>query len=98
MIEDEARTKWCPKVQILITPSDNVWQNNMMTNRGDIPADNSHLCCIASDCMWWVWEEQLAKNKEYGTLVSLEAAKDAIDKNPDNFLIMSKTGHCGAIK
>jgi len=53
MTEDEARTKWCPMVRVLVTRNDNVWQGNMLTNRGEIPASNTDTLCIASDCMMW---------------------------------------------
>lgn len=53
MIEDEATQTWCPKVQI--TYSDG-W---FISNRGDRNSsiDFINQCCIASECMWWVWDE-----------------------------------------
>ena len=44
MTEDEARTKWCPKVM----------RHGGLKPIGSptpIPTDR----CIGSDCMWWVW-------------------------------------------
>ena len=53
MTEDEAKQKWCPFVRVTITPDDIIWEGNMLTNRGQIPASNTDTLCIASDCMMW---------------------------------------------
>ncbi len=54
MLESEAKTKWCPFVRVLVTPQDASWQGNMLTNRGDVPADNTNTLCIGSQCALWV--------------------------------------------
>jgi hypothetical protein len=53
MTEDQAKTKWCPMVRVLVTPDNSVWQSNILTNRGVIPASDNDTLCIASDCMVW---------------------------------------------
>ena len=45
MNEDEAKTKWCPKTK----------KSGEMINMKFIP--DIACCCIASECMWWVWDE-----------------------------------------
>lgn len=56
MTEEEAKRKWCPMVRVSVTPNNSTWQNSMLNNRGDIPADNMQCRCIASDCMMWAWD------------------------------------------
>lgn len=55
MTEDEAKTKWCPFVRVVIGPDNPTWQGGMLTNRGAIPADNRDTLCIGSQCMAWRW-------------------------------------------
>ncbi len=45
MTEEEAKTKWCPMVQVSTST-----ENTVYTNR----ERSSEFACIASDCMWWV--------------------------------------------
>ena len=45
MTEDEAKTKWCPKTK----------KSGEMINMKFIP--DIACCCIASQCVWWVWDE-----------------------------------------
>jgi hypothetical protein len=51
MTEDEAKTKWCPKVQLMAT-GDPVNGGDILTNRGDRPAPGM-FSCIGSECMVW---------------------------------------------
>lgn len=60
MTEDEAKEKWCPFVRVVIGPDNPAWQGLMLTNRGDIPADNTHTLCIGSACMAWRWRHKPA--------------------------------------
>ena len=54
MTENEARTKWCPMVRVIMTHRDEIWQNRSMTNRVEfIDKGFVNVCCIASDCMMW---------------------------------------------
>lgn len=48
MIEEEAKTKWCPMVQV--TSAQHMNDIEYGDNRGN--GDESHNC-IASDCMMW---------------------------------------------
>ena len=51
MTEEESRTKWCPMIRQIPDTMDG---GGFMNNRGEHP----HLIyCIASDCMWWVWDK-----------------------------------------
>lgn len=50
MTEDEAKTKWCPMIQVTAVQHFNDVEYG--DNRGD--GDSNHNC-IASDCMMWVW-------------------------------------------
>jgi hypothetical protein len=48
VLESEAKTKWCPRVEFSCTPDGVLWSNR---------ADNTgKVTCIASECMWWVWD------------------------------------------
>ena len=55
MTEDEARTKWCPQMQICIN------DGKFATNRGHVLKDGelTSLKCIASDCMMWTMREEV---------------------------------------
>ena len=65
MTEDEAKTKWCPFVRVLVTQNDESWYAGMLTNRGTIPADNTDTLCIASECMAWRWSLPPKLAKQY---------------------------------
>ena len=58
MNEKEARTKWCPMIRVQATPNDATWQGGMLTNRANIPASNTDVLCIGSDCMMWVTDDK----------------------------------------
>jgi len=49
MTEDEVKTKWCPMVRFTRDSNGTLWDN-----RAD---NNGRPTCIASECMWWVWDE-----------------------------------------
>lgn len=53
MTEKEAKTKWCPQCKRFAE---------------GITAENNHKAfnCIASECMWWVWDDSsLSEDHEY---------------------------------
>ena len=59
MKEEEAKTKWCPMVQVIVAPNDSTWQNHALTNRLDMVLDGGHeQQCLASGCMMWRWIEK----------------------------------------
>ena len=66
MTEIEARTKWCPMIRVTVTPVTGGWENNMLTNRGDIPASNTDTLCIASKCMMWLPANGFRRTGEQG--------------------------------
>ena len=70
MTEDQAKTKWCPMVRVIIGPDNAAWQSSMLTNRGDIPAANTNLLCIASDCMMWVVDTPKGSSRSEGMTVN----------------------------
>jgi len=51
MREEEAKTKWCPHIQVTAAQSMNDVEYG--DNRGN--GDENHNC-IASDCMMWKWD------------------------------------------
>lgn len=55
MTEDEAKTKWCPFVRVLLdTPDLKGTGNRLSSLEADL--DNPvQARCIASDCMAWRW-------------------------------------------
>ena len=55
MVEDEARTKWCPFVRIL----DGQPPGGAATNR-----EGRNTNCIGSNCMAWRWGERLETERE----------------------------------
>ena len=46
MTEDEAKTKWCPRT---IRRIEYVEPNSITAQAAS--------CCMASECMWWVWDQ-----------------------------------------
>lgn len=57
MTEKEASEKWCPMVRFIMTPQDNTWQNQAMTNRMEFVKQGlNETRCIGSDCMMWRWD------------------------------------------
>ena len=59
MTEDEAREKWCPMVRH--TDNESGGANRWLMGENPDPKwgtpNNPSVCrCIASECMWWVWE------------------------------------------
>ena len=73
MTEDEAKTKWCPQIRVSVSGDGPVW-----TNR-EAPDCN----CIASECMWWVWDVSPARVAEISRIQEYTG---------------KPTGHCGAVK
>lgn len=69
MTEDEAREKWCPEVQYVMTSDDEGIGDSIETKTTSYPmnrlgktnettrqhADWQCFKCIASDCMMWRW-------------------------------------------
>lgn len=53
MNEEEARTKWCPMVQVIPI------RESFMQNRDIQETEPANYCCIASDCMMWREHKQL---------------------------------------
>jgi len=53
MQESEAKKKRCPKVQVIIIPSNSTWKGQMITSRGDIYTDSKDLLCLGTACMMW---------------------------------------------
>ncbi len=77
MIEDEAKTKWCPMVRY---SSDN--NSGTGNNRGRIDADQYNAFCIGSACMMFrkstVVDENMVPERitdEYGELIGLKYMK-----------------------
>ena len=50
MTENEAKTKWCPMARKLAHSGDDGF---VACNRD---ADGGLAACIASECMWWMWD------------------------------------------
>lgn len=48
MTEQEAKTKWCPNVRVLLLG------NSFVANRLGCTRDEAYKC-IASECMMWRW-------------------------------------------
>lgn len=59
MTEDEAKTKWCPMVQV--TAAQHFNDVEYGDNRGNGDEDHN---CIASNCMMWRWDELFRTQKE----------------------------------
>lgn len=57
MTIEEAKTKWCPAVQVLIGPHNQQWQNEAFTNRMYSAEGWKDTNCLANGCMAWVWED-----------------------------------------
>jgi hypothetical protein len=53
MTEDEAKTKWCPKVQLIVT-SAGLSKYTIINNRGFTVIGPEDTLCIASRCACWV--------------------------------------------
>ena len=77
MTENEAKTKWCPMVRFG-TASCN---SDPQTQRNNYEG----YCCIASECMWWVWDRTPEQYKNH----LIEGGSDMPWAKP--------SGHCGAI-
>lgn len=54
MTEDEAKTKWCP--QAINTIEEYGSYNRKAYTGPDCGGAAVDCLCIASECMWWVWE------------------------------------------
>jgi len=103
MTENEAKTKWCPFIRVTVTPNDDCWQGNMLTNRGNIPAVNENLQCIGSECMAWEWQDcydgYFAFIEDDGSILvanTNEKLKDAKERNLKEY--QSEQGYCGLAK
>ena len=59
MTEDEAKTKWCPMVRYLaiFSNEDGERETAGCYNRAANSINATPCRCIASDCMWWVWDK-----------------------------------------
>ena len=60
MIEDEAKTKWCPFVRMNFasqSKSDVIFYNNRGEAGDGLKDETVNLCCIASECMAWRWTD-----------------------------------------
>lgn len=61
LTEEEAKTKWCPEVKILLSPPQyEGGPHYIMTNR----YNDSSYNCIASECMMWK-KSLMEENKGY---------------------------------
>jgi hypothetical protein len=90
MTEEEAKTKWCPLVDFQIGPtSSSVWQGIAYNNRGQEYAPDT-CRCIASECMWWVWDA------EFKPVNLAKEGMPAIWASGTN--ISTTNGHCGAVR
>jgi hypothetical protein len=67
MTEDEAKTKWCPKVQLIVT-SAGLSKYTIINNRGFTVIGPEDTFCIASRCACWIIdvEKYGAHTKEQG--------------------------------
>ena len=69
MTEDEAKTKWCPFIQV--SRSDGLTS----TNRDGLGREPDEAHCMASECMAWRWSlhpklsEQYRKYNERGVTI-----------------------------
>ena len=50
LTEEQAQTKWCPLVRVSQGPN--------RPQRIDEDTTESHLNCLASNCMFWRWSHQ----------------------------------------
>lgn len=53
MTEDEAKTKWCPFVRLVISDIGEAKTDNRDFDYGD-----GTPSCIASECMAWRWKQE----------------------------------------
>lgn len=85
MTEEEAKTKWCPKVRYLAIFRDDTGKREIAGcyNRSANSTDIMDCNCIASECMWWVWD-----------VTPANAATENAYANVGSIPL----GHCGAIK
>jgi hypothetical protein len=74
--EEEAKKKWCPQIQVATS------QVFCRDNRGN--GCESYVC-IASECMWWVWDYTVARKQDF-------------HDGEVTYGKPKKNGHCGAIK
>jgi len=83
MTEEDAKTKWCPHIRYPnLMDADNNYSDGCNVN-AEGNRSPSAFCCVASDCMMWVWDEAFTVN----------AANQKIgETNYDT------EGHCGLIK
>jgi len=70
MTEDEAKTKWCPRVELSATPDGTLWSNRA-TNTGEVT-------CIASECMWWVFDSVIGTEPDSKPVITTDGHCGAI--------------------
>jgi len=63
MTEDEAKTKWCPFIQISIEGLG----SRITNNRGKVIKEDgkNNLRCIGSQCMAWRWHTRSSEHYRY---------------------------------
>lgn len=88
MTEDEAKTKWCPFVQIALDDA----ASRYATNRGEIITEGGpvNLKCIGSHCMAWRWDRP--EESPNGTF-DADRHNGFVTKDCDRKFIYH--GHCG---
>jgi hypothetical protein len=89
MIEEEAKTKWCPFGKRYI--SDEFASGTGMTAINE-PESDFRQSCIASDCMMWVWDR-----KKGGTYSDTSEQAKAVGLSGYLEATVS-IGHCGLAK
>ena len=103
MTEEEAKTKWCPMARVDLSDGQESKDGYPVTfamagvNRldGNLPIKGS--LCLASGCMMWRWNEQVAKLKYPQDAKDTAGRWDQsiIKTYPNEYELAERTGYCG---
>lgn len=103
MMEEEAKTKWCPYARFQPTNMKGIGAGNRCGDEIKTDENPSSCRCIGSSCMAWKWEAFYPKGAALKEVVSNDCPESVdncvwvLSEDKTTWGLFPKRGYCGLV-